>query len=261
MADVIAFAEEFKKKADKQINRWAVFGSKYKDAATWGKAAAAYLKLAAASAYAEAENFYKKISVTDAISCFDQAVNQFMEIGNFNMAAVYCMEIGELYEVGLPDVEKSTAYYKRAADLFQSAEVSRSAFECMQRVAQFSAQLEQYPRAIEIYENLAHQSLNNKFLNYLVKGYLLNAGLCHLYEVDVFTISNALEHFEEMDPTFSGTHEYKFLADLAASVDKEDVQRFTVVFREGHSMIRQDPWKTRFLLRVKKMLKAKEDEQ
>ncbi|KAI3890073.1 hypothetical protein MKX03_021430 [Papaver bracteatum] len=108
--------------------------------------------------------------------------------------------------------------------------------QCAQKVAQ-SAQLEQYPGAIEIYEDyLEKQSLDNKFLNYSVKGCLLNAGLSHLYEVDVFTISNALERYEEMDPTFSRTH----------------VQRVTDVFREGHSMIRQDPWKTRLLLRVKK---------
>ncbi|RZC63183.1 hypothetical protein C5167_024933 [Papaver somniferum] len=281
MAD-IAKGEELEKKAEKKINGWAVFGSKYEDAAefyekaancykiakAWDKAAAVYLKLAgchlkldskheAASAYVDAANSYKKISAKDAMSCFDQAVNQFMEIGRFNMAARYCKEIGELCEVE-QDFEKSIAYFERAADLFQSEEVSTSANQCKQKVAQFSAQLEQYPRAIEIYEDVAKQSLNNNLLKYSVKGYLLNAGLCHLCKVDVVAITNALERYEEMDPTFSGTREYKFLADLAASVDEEDVQRFTDVVKEFDSMTRLDAWKTTLLLRVKEKLKAKE---
>ncbi|KAI3987216.1 hypothetical protein MKX01_031700 [Papaver californicum] len=282
MADQLAKGEEFEKKAEKKINGWAVFGSKYEDAAelfdkaancykiskAWDKAAAVYLKLAgchlkldskheAASAYVDAANSYKKISAKDAISCFDQAVNQFMEIGRFNMAARYCKEIGELYEVE-QNFEKSIVYFERAADLFQSEEVNTSANQCKQKVAQFSAQLEQYPRAIEIYEDVAKQSLNNNLLKYSVKGYLLNAGLCHLCKIDVVAVSNALERYEEMDPTFSGTREYKFLADLAASVDEEDVQRFTDVVKEFDSMTRLDAWKTTLLLRVKEKLKDKE---
>ncbi|MCL7028623.1 hypothetical protein MKW94_011205, partial [Papaver nudicaule] len=235
------------------------------------RAAAVYLKLAgchlkldskheAASAYVDAANSYKKISAKDAISCFDQAVNQFMEIGRFNMAARYCKEIGELYEVE-QNFEQSIVYFERAADLFQSEEVSTSANQCKQKVAQFSAQLEQYPRAIEIYEDVAKQSLNNNLLKYSVKGYLLNAGLCQLCKVDAVAISNALERYEELDPSFSGTREYKFLADLAASVDEEDVQRFTDVVKEFDSMTRLDAWKTTLLLRVKEKLKAKENEE
>ncbi|MCL7022233.1 hypothetical protein MKW94_002264 [Papaver nudicaule] len=284
MADQIAKGEEFEKKAEKKINGWSFLGSKHEDAAelydkaancykiakAWDRAAAVYLKLAgchlkldskheAASAYVDAANSYKKISAKDAISCFDQAVNQFMEIGRFNMAARYCKEIGELYEVE-QNFEQSIVYFERAADLFQSEEVSTSANQCKQKVAQFSAQLEQYPRAIEIYEDVAKQSLNNNLLKYSVKGYLLNAGLCQLCKVDAVAISNALERYEELDPSFSGTREYKFLADLAASVDEEDVQRFTDVVKEFDSMTRLDAWKTTLLLRVKEKLKAKENE-
>ncbi|XXG44058.1 hypothetical protein AAC387_Pa01g3952 [Persea americana] len=62
-----------------------------------------------------------------------------MEIGRLNMAARYCKEIGELYELE-KNIEQAMDYYERSADLFQSEEVTTSANQCKQKVAQFAAQ-------------------------------------------------------------------------------------------------------------------------
>ncbi|KAI3983268.1 hypothetical protein MKX01_013335, partial [Papaver californicum] len=51
-------------------------------------------------------------------------------------------EIDELYEVE-QNFEKSNVYFERADDLFQSEEVNTSANQCKQKVAQFSAEMEQ----------------------------------------------------------------------------------------------------------------------
>lgn len=51
-------------------------------------------------------------------------------------------ELGELYEQE-QNPEKAMDYFERAADLFQSEEVTTSANQCNQKVAQFAAQLEQ----------------------------------------------------------------------------------------------------------------------
>eukprot|EP00268_Persea_americana_P003630 TRINITY_DN110_c0_g1_i5.p1 TRINITY_DN110_c0_g1~~TRINITY_DN110_c0_g1_i5.p1 ORF type:complete len:290 (-),score=69.81 TRINITY_DN110_c0_g1_i5:263-1132(-) len=285
MGDQMAKGEDYEKKAEKKINGWGLFGSKYEDAGdlydkaancyklakSWDKAGAVYIKLAnchmkldskheAASAYVDASNSYKKISAQEAITCLNQAVNLFMEIGRLNMAARYCKEIGELYELE-QNFEQSMNYFERSADLFQSEEATTSANQCKQKVAQFAAQLDQYPKAIAIFEEIARQSMNSNLLKYSVKGILLNAGICQLCRGDVVAISNSLERYEELDPTFSGTREYKFLADLAASIDEEDVDRFTNAIKEFDSMTRLDAWKTTLLLKVKNALKAKEEEE
>ncbi|XXG44057.1 hypothetical protein AAC387_Pa01g3952 [Persea americana] len=107
------------------------------------KAGAVYIKLAnchlkleskheAASAYVDASKCYKKISA-------EESINLFMEIGRLNMAARYCKEIGELYELE-KNIEQAMDYYERSADLFQSEEVTTSANQCKQKVAQFAAQ-------------------------------------------------------------------------------------------------------------------------
>nr|WJV41845.1 alpha-soluble NSF attachment protein [Phlomoides rotata] len=285
MGDHLARAEEFEKKAEKKLSGWGLFGSKYEDAAdlfdkaanafklskSWDQAGAVYVKLAschlkldskheAANAYADAAHCYKKSNIKESISCLEQSVNLFLEIGRLNMSARYYKEIAELHEQE-QNLEQAIVYYERAADLFQSEEVTTSANQCKQKIAQFAAQLEQYQKAVEIYEEIARHSLNNNLLKYGVKGHLLNAGICQLCKGDIVAINNALERYQDLDPTFSGTREYKLLADLAAAVDEEDVAKFTDAVKEFDSMTQLDAWKTTLLLRVKEALKAKEQEE
>ncbi|KAA8534009.1 hypothetical protein F0562_031526 [Nyssa sinensis] len=285
MADQIARGGEFEKKAEKKLNGWGLFGSKYEDAAdlfdkaancfklakSWDQAGSAYVKLAnchikldskheAANGYADAAHCYKKTNTKESISCLEQAVNLFLDIGRLNMSARYYKEIAELYEAE-QNFEQAIVYYEKAADLFQSEDVTTSANQCKQKIAQFAAQLEQYQKAIEIYEEIARHSLNNNLLKYGVKGHLLNAGICQLCKGDIVAITNALERYQDLDPTFSGTREYRLLADLAAAIDEEDVMKFTDAVKEFDSMTQLDAWKTTLLLRVKESLKNKELEE
>ncbi|KAJ0045023.1 hypothetical protein Pint_06616 [Pistacia integerrima] len=285
MGDQMARAEEYEKKAEKKLNSWGLFGSKYEDAAdlfdkaansfklakSWDRAGSTYVKLAnchikleskheTAQAYVDAAHCYKKTNAKEAISCLEQAVNMFCDIGRLSMAARYYKEIAELYE-SEQNIEQAIVYFEKAADMFLNEEVTTSANQCKQKVAQYAAELEQYQKAIEIFEEIAKQSLNNNLLKYGVKGHLLNAGICQLCKSDVVAITNALERYQEMDPTFSGTREYRLLADIAASVDEEDIGKFTDVVKEFDSMTPLDSWKTTLLLRVKEKLKAKELEE
>jgi hypothetical protein len=108
---------------------------------------------------------------------------------------------------------------------------------------------DRYDKAIEIYETIAKHSMNNNLLKYSVKGYLLNAGLCQICGNDDIKVENAILRYQvssppssflvyiddmttsiirlfwvsnkrfmkkclplqELDPTFSGTRECKFL--------------------------------------------------
>ncbi|KAK8673463.1 hypothetical protein V6N13_111797 [Hibiscus sabdariffa] len=285
MGDQLGRGEEFVKKAEKKLKGWGLFGSKYEDAAdlfdkgancfklakSWDKAGSTYVKLVncylkseskheAAQAYVSAAQCYKKTTTKEAISCLQQAVNLFCDIGRLSMAARYYKEIAELYE-SEQNIEQAMDYFEKAADFFQNEDVSSSANQCKLKVAQFAAQIEQYQKAIEIYEEIARQSLTNNLLKYGVKGHLLNAGICQLCKSDVVAITNALERYQDLDPTFSGTREYRLLADIASAIDEEDVTKFTEVVKEFDSMTPLDSWKTTLLLRVKDRLKAKELEE
>lgn len=51
-------------------------------------------------------------------------------------------EIAELYE-SEQNIEKAVEFYDKAADFFLGEDVTTSANQCKQKVAQFAAQLEQ----------------------------------------------------------------------------------------------------------------------
>jgi alpha-soluble NSF attachment protein len=93
-----------------------------------------------------------------------------------------------------------------------------------------------YQKATELFEEIARKSINNNLLKYGVRGTLLNAGICQLCRGDAVAINNSLERYQvpncsielsagcycqllqcysfwqDIDPTFSGTREYKLLA-------------------------------------------------
>ena len=60
------------------------------------------------------------------------------------------------------------------------AKQNQSKSTLMVQVAEFSAELGSYAAAIGIYEDVARRSVENNLLKYSAKGYLLNAGICHL---------------------------------------------------------------------------------
>ncbi|KAK7287184.1 hypothetical protein RIF29_00287 [Crotalaria pallida] len=243
----------------------------FKLAKSWDKAGSVFIKLSkchmkldskyeAANAYVDAAHCYKKTSTKGAISCLKRAVTIFTEIGRHYNAAKFCKEIGELYELN-QDLENAKTYFERAAEYFELGDGPTLAIQCKQKVAQFSAQLQEYQKAIKIYEDISKQSLDNNLLKYGVRGYLLNSGICQLCQEDIVAISNSLEHYQDLDPTFSKTHEYRFLADLAASIEEEDAAKFTRVVDEFNKMTPLDSWKSTLLMKVKDALKAKEMEE
>lgn len=73
-------------------------------------------------------------------------------MGRFTMAAKQHQAIAEMYETEFTDYERAVHHYQLAADYFRGEESNASANKCMLKVAQYSAQLENYEKAIEIYE-------------------------------------------------------------------------------------------------------------
>lgn len=68
-------------------------------------------------------------------------------------------------------------------------------------MAQYAAQLENYQKAIQIYEQVASASLDNSLLKYSAKEYFFRAALCHLC-IDLLNAQHALQQYENMYPAF-----------------------------------------------------------
>lgn len=239
----------------------------FKMAKKWTAAASAYCEAAelhlksgsrhdAATAYIDAGNCYKKTDPQEAVSCLMKAVELYTDMGRFTIAAKHLMAIAEIYEGN--DIERAINCYEQAADYYRGEESNSSANKCLLSVAKFCAQLEQYEKAIDIYEQVAASSLESSLLKYSAKEYFFRAGLCHLC-VDLLNAQKAVPKYEEMNPSFTDSRECRLLKVLFEKLEEQDVDGFTDAVKEYDSISRLDQWYTTILLRIKKSIQETPD--
>lgn len=281
--DYLTKAQEWAAKADKRLKSFSLFGgNKYEEAAemyekaanqfklakAWNEAGETFTKLAdlhikleskhdAASSWVEAAKAFLKADQRRAVACLQQAVSLYTDMGRLGMAARQLREIAEVLEKE-GNKEESIMFYEQAADLFATENSLSEANKCNLKIAQFAAELERYPQAIGIYEEVARGCVENNLLKYSAKGHLLNAGICQLCCADLTTIRNALERYRDIDLNFDNSREANFLTTLADALETGDVEAFTTAVAEFDSLTRLDAWKTTLLVRVKRKITSRE---
>lgn len=288
MSEKEAQGDQFLQQALKAESGWSLFGSSskyekiegllenaftcFKVAKAWDKAGDTGVRLAenkrktdgetaAASAYVDAANAYKKSNPTKAINCLNTAVELFIQSNRLSMAARHSKEVAELYEAqGQGSEREAVEWFEKAADLYSSeGNASTSVNQCNLKVAEIAARMGDYEKAIKLYEEVATASLDSNLLKYSAKGYFLNAGICHLNVEDDASLANALPRYQDLDPSFEGSREHKLLEALAEARAQGDTEVFTAACTEYDSLSRLDPWKTTLLLRAKKSMDAEPD--
>jgi len=166
-------------------------GNSFKMAKKWAAAGDAFCKAAgiqiklesrheAATQFVEAGNCFRKADPNEAVNCLHKAIEIYTDMGRFTIAAKHHVTIAEIYETETLDLQKAMANYEQAADYYKGEESSSSANKYMLKVAQYSAQLEQYEKAISIYEQVAMSSMDNALLRYGAKDHFFRAALCRM---------------------------------------------------------------------------------
>jgi len=278
-------ALELLAKADKKANStsWFGGGSKNEEAADlyaraansfklaklWKEAGDAFIKQAAmqnlqgerdeaANTFINASKCYKKSNPAEAVNALKQAIEILTERGRFHSAANNQKAVAEIYESDLVDLEKAMVSYELAADWFMGEEATALANACLLKVATFAAQLEQYDRAIEKFEQVANSSIDNQLTKWSVKEYFFKAGLCHMCKGDYVGTQRAMERYREMDVTFASTRECQLLRAIMDAMENGDLDAFTNQVADFDKMTRLDTWKTTLLLRIKKGIQEEE---
>jgi len=234
----------------------------FKMAKNWGQAGKAFCEAAnlhskagsrhdAATNYVDASNCYKKVDPNEAVSCLLKAIEIYTDMGRFTMAAKHHQTIAEMYENEANDLQRSVQHYEQAADYFRGEESTSSANKCMLKVAQYAAQLEDYDKAIQIYEQVASSCLDSSLLKYSAKEYFFRASLCHL-SVDLLNAQHALEKYSQQYPAFQDSREYKLVKELCEHLEEQNIEGFTESVKDYDAISRLDQWYTTILLRIKK---------
>jgi len=276
--------EEWYDKAEKKVKSFSLFNNSgkfeeasemfvkaancFKMAKAWDRAGASYVRAAecivkqskheAASNYVQAATCLKKIDAKEAMHCIRKAVEYFLDEGRFSIAAKHQKELAEICETE-NDFEGCLEEYQKAADYYDGEGSTTSSNQCLLKVAQYSAQLDQYDKSIQIYEKVGKQSLESNLLKWSAKDYFLRAGLCHLAAGDVVSGKRAIEQYQEWDYSFNSQRECKFLDQLIAAAEKYDTEAFTQAVVEYDQVSKLDNWKTSILLKIKNSLKGEDN--
>ncbi|XP_043094675.1 N-ethylmaleimide-sensitive factor attachment protein, alpha a [Puntigrus tetrazona] len=242
----------------------------FKMAKNWSAAGDAFCKAAqlhlqvqskhnAAVNFLDAGNAFKKSDPQEAINCFCQAIDIYTDMGRFNIAAKHHISIAEIYESELLDIDKAIAHYEQAADYYKGEESTSAANKCFLKVATYAAQMEQYQKAIEIFEQIGTYSMDTTLLRYGAKDHFFKAALCH-FCVDMLNCKLAVQKYEEMHPAFSDARECKLLKKLLDAHEEQNIDAYADAVREFDSITRLDQWQTTMLLRIKKTIQDEEND-
>uniref|UniRef100_A0A670Y953 NSF attachment protein beta n=1 Tax=Pseudonaja textilis TaxID=8673 RepID=A0A670Y953_PSETE len=208
--------------------------------------------------YTRAANMFKIAkNWSEAINCLNAAIDIYTDMGRFTIAAKHHITIAEIYESELVDIEKAIAHYEQSADYYKGEESNSSANKCLLKVAGYAAQLEQYQKATEIFEQVGI-TMDNPLLKHSAKDYFFKAALCH-FIVDELNAKLALEKYEEMFPAFTDSRECKLLKKLLEAHEEQNSEAYTEAVKEFDSISRLDQWLTTMLLRIKKSIQGETD--
>eukprot|EP01133_Synstelium_polycarpum_P014257 gene14257-16827_t len=248
-------ASDFSKAANlyKMAKMWDEAGNAFK------RSADCYLKAGkdnghdATMSYVSAIACYKKGNVSEAFTCLKAVVQYYTDEGQFSTAARYHKEAAEMYEAEA-DFDKAIGSYQVAADYYEGENQAVSAHQCLIKIAVFSAQLEHYEKAIEIYNRCASASLDNNLTQLRSKEYILSACLCYLASDDSVSAERALQRYSNMLQSFSSSKEYSFISDVIQAIRDNNVDNFSNTVADYNSTNPLDTWRTTMLLRIKKTI-------
>lgn len=257
-------------KMEDACSKYVRAGNLFKMSKKWSCAGEAFLKSAdinielrnkheAASNLVDGANCYKKSDAENAISAFNRAIDIYTDMGRFTTAAKHHINIAELYESETINIEKAIMHYERAAEYYDGEDSRSSANKCYLKVALHSAQLEQYPKAIELFDKVAINSIESPLLKYSAKEHMFKAVLCHFCLGGSINARQAMEKYEDISPAFEDSREFKLVNKLIEAWDEKSSDEFAEAISDYDRITRIDEWLTSILLRIKKSISSGED--
>ncbi|GAA99208.1 uncharacterized protein L969DRAFT_72967 [Mixia osmundae IAM 14324] len=208
----------------------------------------------AANDFWNAAKSYKKAQPALAVAALKKTIEILVTKGRFRQAADREKEIGQIFQQDAGDLPSALDAYEQAGEWYSAEDATATANACFKDVADIAAQLQQYPKAIERFEQVASASLQSPLTRYSSKEYFLKAGLCHLCTGDTVAARRAFEHYVQQDGTFASTREHKFLVDIANAVEAEDQAAFTQHVADYDQLTKLDDWKTTVLLAIRRSI-------
>lgn len=196
----------------------------------------------------EAFKVYQEDYPEDAARCLSQAIDHYVYKGNYRRAATQKQTLAEMYEQQ-KDTQNARLAFSETAQWFYDDNAPALANKSNLKAAEFAALHGDYQDAVQRFEKVIKMSQGNPNMRYSLKIYFLHAGFCHL-ALDIVGAKRALARYQEIDPTFAETDQYKLLADLTEIVEQGDSEAFVDRLRQHQDKTKELPdWQVGLLRR------------
>lgn len=275
-------AQDLLLQAEKKLNSWTWFnstakqedaaeiyekaGNTFKLAQRWKDAGDAYVKAAelykttpdlqyeSSKSFENAAKCLKRIDAQAAIAALEKAIAIDKASSNFRNAAKHHQDIAEIYEIDIIDLKGAKENWEQASNLYMADDSPAMINKCLLKVAHFAAQLDEYQVAIDNFERVASDSVDNQLTKWSIKEYFLKAGLCSMCIGDIVKTQQLLAKYCAIDLTFENTREYQFLSGIQSCIENNDQDLFTQKVYEFDKLTKLDNWKVSLLLKIKKSM-------
>lgn len=224
--------------------------------AAYNRAVDCYIKLQnnndAASTKALAANVIAKTQSELAAEYFCEASKFIIDEGKLSIAARYLQQAAELYD-RFGNNEMALQCYKKMIDY---CDIENTAIQkkCVVRFAEILSEVEKYDDAVNVYERLIQESMENHLLRFSVHEYCYMALLCIACKNDTVGVEKKITEYCQINPAFENDYRHKFITEILAAWNENDVDKFTQVTFEFDNLHRLERTCVVLLLRIKKFI-------
>ena len=149
--------------------------------------------------------------------------------------------------------------YQQAVDLFEAEDLPVQACSCYIKIAELSAEQENYVKAIEIYEKVSNKSLDNIGMKWSIKNYLFKAFLCQFMlstkskDEEMTIIEESIQKYMNIlnAVPINDTKELTLIQNCVQAVKQKDVDKFAEQVYKYDEMYKLDSWSLKILSKVK----------
>lgn len=191
--------------------------------------------------------------------CLDEAKSLYAQEGRLSECAKLAKRRAEIFEKA-EIIDLMLESYAEASELFDGEDQKGETRNCKLKIAHYKALIEEKDainEAIEIYEEVAKESLESNLLKWSVKQYYLKALLAALVLAannlgkTVDDVREKRAEYCSLDATFEETREDNLIVGCTDAIDEGDLEAFATACNEFDEITKLDSWQTTLLLRAK----------
>eukprot|EP00796_Vickermania_ingenoplastis_P011798 gene11798-8109_t len=242
-------------------------GAQYKLKGDYLRAAEAYTKAAecavkiknpfqVAEDYNEAAMMFLKASSPKFEATMDLAVQALIDNNRLSRAADMVTKAAEQYR-SMGMLDKSLAAYQKAEKFYTADSQAMKSNKCKQVQAEIYSELQQYGKALPLYEDLAKGMLGGP-LKFQAADMQVKAMLCRFAMMmpderlmQVEECKEQLELYTQTNPYLEGSREEEVLRLLLEAIGAEDMLKFEEALLLLQQLKMLDDWKTAVLLVIR----------